>query len=247
VSELHPNTAGFTGQAAQDYDAARGTYPPEVIEAIGLDPGSRVLDLGAGTGLLSQGLAAAGHDVIAVEPLADMRAQLADKLGPENALEGTAEAIPLPDQSADAATAAESFHWFKPDAAAAELHRVVRPGGLVALIWRWPEWNHSTEWVAKVVAEVLPLRGDDHPAFTPDRGRDGFARHGGFSPIELTELRYPQTTDRQGYLDWVRSWSFISKIPVPEREALLDRLRPLIPDTPLDVSVRVELWTGRRI
>src|SRR5215211_1699307 len=138
---LHALVAGFADVAAV-YDRGRPEYPPAAVERIvaelgvnRTDPPARVLDLGAGTGKLTRPLLDAGLDVVAVEPLPAMRAALATAIGPERALDGRAEAIPLGDASVDAAVCADAFHWFDGDRAAAELHRVVRPGGAVMALW----------------------------------------------------------------------------------------------------------------
>ena len=72
-------------------------------------------------------------------------------------LEGTAEAIPLPAGSVDAVTVAQAFHWFDADAALAEIHRVLRPGGGLGLIWNAMEVD--VEWVAVLRELVHAVRG----------------------------------------------------------------------------------------
>ena len=191
-------------------------------------------------------LVEAGHDVIAVEPMADMREALAAKLGAEHALEGTAEAIPLPETSVDAATAADAFHWFDADKAAAEFQRVLRPGGRLALIWRWPVSDDSTTWMPKLFAELLVHRGDDHPAFTADQGRDGIARNGGFSPLQLTQVRSVQHTTREGFLATLRSFSFVAKLAPAERDAVIGDLGDLVPEGDLTIPVCVDIWAAVR-
>ena len=96
----------------------------DLAERLRLGPGRTVVDLAAGTGKLTRELVRTGAEVIAVEPLAEMRAELPPEA---TALEGTAEAIPLGDGSADAVTVAQAFHWFDAEPALAEIHRVLRP------------------------------------------------------------------------------------------------------------------------
>lgn len=244
--KLHPNVEGFAGEAAESYDVGRGPYPPEVVDAIGLDPGSRVLDLGAGTGLFTEALLAAGHEVLAVEPMADMRERLVAKVGAERALEGTAESIPVDNASVDAATAADAFHWFNPDPAALELGRVIRPGGLLALVWRWPQPGPDAAWVAEVFALLAPRRGD-HPAFTHDQGRDGIKRSGLFAPIEKREVLFEHQTDADGYVAALRSFSFVSRMSEADRGELLAEVREHVPDGPLSVPIRTDVWVARRL
>ena len=132
---VHRSAQAFGG-AAELYDRVRPGYPPEAIDWLAqvLDMGM-VVDLAAGTGKLTLPLLAVASRVIAVEPSEGMLAVLR-RVAPEaEALAGTAESIPLPDSSADAVVVAQAFHWFDHDAALAEIHRVLKPGGALALVW----------------------------------------------------------------------------------------------------------------
>src|SRR5436190_4888626 len=117
--ELHRLAQAFA-DVAENFDRGRPDYPAEVVDLLGVRAGARVLDLGAGTGKLTRVLRAAGLDVVPVEPLPKMRARV------EGGLDGTAEAIPLPDASVDAATIGDAWHWFDRTRASDELARVVR-------------------------------------------------------------------------------------------------------------------------
>lgn len=125
-----------------DYVASRPDYPADLFDALregcNLQPGAAVADIGAGTGLLTQGLLAQGFDVTAIEPSAAMRAaadQALSQFAHYRSAGGSAEHIPLPDASVDLITAAQAFHWFDVDAARAEFLRVLKPHGQVALVW----------------------------------------------------------------------------------------------------------------
>lgn len=142
---LYASTGGVRGifsQKVLDYSVSRPDYPAALFDALRaaarLKPGSVVADIGAGTGLLTQGLLAQGYEVWAIEPNASMREAADARLGAMEAYrsaEGTAEAIPLAAGSVDLVTAAQAFHWFEIDKARAECLRVLRPAGQVALIW----------------------------------------------------------------------------------------------------------------
>jgi ubiquinone/menaquinone biosynthesis C-methylase UbiE len=118
--------------AAEEYERGRPGYPPEAIDVLlrELDRDRRfvAVDLGAGTGKLTRDLTERFEHVIAIEPLAEMREQLARAAAAAEALAGTAEDIPLPDASADAVFAAQAFHWFDGRRALDEIARVLRPG-----------------------------------------------------------------------------------------------------------------------
>ncbi len=126
----HPAAPSFA-RVAEAYECARPGYAPEAVAYLVARVGPEVLDLGAGTGKLARQLTAAGIHVVAVEPLAELRALIPAGI---EALAGTAEAIPLPDASVDAVTAAQAFHWFDEERALGEIQRVLRPGGLLALV-----------------------------------------------------------------------------------------------------------------
>ncbi len=133
--------AVFSAKVA-DYVASRPDYPDALFDLLvqRCPPAaaSQVVDLGAGTGLFTQGLLARGYKVLAVEPNAAMRNAADARLGGHagyRSAEGSAEAVPLPDRSVNLITAAQAFHWFEIDAARRECQRLLIPGGLVALAW----------------------------------------------------------------------------------------------------------------
>lgn len=128
--------AVFSAKVA-DYQASRPDYPDALFDTLFAAP-SAVADLGSGTGLFTRGLLAHGHEVQAVEPSAEMRAAAEAQYTQEprfHSVAGTAEATTLPDASVDAVTAAQAFHWFDIPRARAECLRILRPAGVVALVW----------------------------------------------------------------------------------------------------------------
>ena len=124
---IHPTAAAGFSLGAAAYERGRPGYPAEAIgwlaEQLGLRAGRTVLDLAAGTGKLTRALVETGAEVVAVEPVDEMRAQLEAAVPAARALAGTAEEIPLADGAVDAVTVAQAFHWFDRDAAFTEIHR----------------------------------------------------------------------------------------------------------------------------
>ena len=199
------------GAGAADYDAYRPGYPADGLRWLLGDAPRRVVDLGAGTGRLAVALAALGHDVVAVEPDDRMRAIAA---GHVEALAGSAEAIPLPDASADAVLAAQAWHWFDHERALAEIGRVLRPGGMLGLVWNMRETREP--WVARL-GEIAG--GEDHSfddtAPVQFHVGDGWRTEGRW-------FHHTQTLDRDGLLGLARSWSYVALRE--DREAVLEQI-----------------------
>ncbi len=190
MSDRAARSRSFESVAA-DYERYRPEYPEEALrwaaEQLELEPGARVLDLGAGTGKLARGLVALAFEVVAVEPGAPMLEQLRSAVPEAEALEGPAESIPLPDESVAAGFAGQAFHWFDRARALPELHRVVRSQGGIALLWNW--WDERDPLQAELGAIVgyaghEPYRDDELPG-------DPWFRELGRSLVESTQESDP--------------------------------------------------------
>jgi ubiquinone/menaquinone biosynthesis C-methylase UbiE len=219
--DLHAAVRAFSG-VADEYERGRATYPADGVawlcEALGIGAGTRVLDLAAGTGKLTRLLVAARADVTAVEPLDEMRAAL---VGVE-ALDGTAEAIPLADGSVDAVTVAQAFHWFDGERALAEIHRVLRPGGGLGLIWN--RADTSVEWVARLDEVISSAPWDDIPRVRTGTWRRAFEETGLFTPLEEREFGHEVEADAASIRARVESISFVARLPQDERAEVLARV-----------------------
>ncbi|MEH1102872.1 class I SAM-dependent methyltransferase [Micromonospora sp. CPCC 205561] len=191
-----PTHALSFGAAAGDYDRFRPRYPEAAVRWAldGLDAPARVVDLGAGTGILTRGVLALGHHVVPVEPDPGMRAQLETATPGTPALAGSAESVPLPDGAADAVLAGQAYHWFDPERAHAEIARLLRPGGLLAPIWNLRD--ERTAWVAELARiarlgdspdDLAGRFGDFGPAFEPAE-QAWFAHRPTLTPDELVGM-----------------------------------------------------------
>jgi SAM-dependent methyltransferase len=240
---VHRAAATGFARSVEAYERARPEYPPEAIaflarelDLIGGHPPRRVVDLAAGSGKLSRPLAKLGCEVIAVEPVDEMRAAIGPGI---EALAGTAEAMPLADDSADAVTVGQAFHWFDGPKALAEIERVLRPGGALALVWnRRPV--ESSELHAAISEIMAPYRGDA-PSHGSGAWRDTFAGRG------LREARFDfvQRLDADGLADRVGSTSFIAALDEPERARVLERVRALVDGGAVDVPYVCEVHVWR--
>jgi len=210
----------FSGAAAAAYDTGRAPYVPEVVAALGLPrPPARVLDLAAGTGLLSRALLEAGHEVVAVEPDQDMASRLPDGVAVNAA---TVEATDLPAASVDAVVVGDAWHWFDAEAAASEVHRVLRPGGRLALAWRFSVAEERPVALSGFYARLEAARGE-HPAFRGARGREALEHHPGFAAFTHRPIAFVHRTTPAGLLAEAASASFVNAMP--ERDDFLAELR----------------------
>ncbi len=242
-ADIEPAALAF-GPAAAYYERSRPSYPPAAIDALlrhlGIGPGRRVLDLAAGTGKLTRLLAGTGADVVAVEPVEGMREQLAQAVPEVEALDGTAEAIPLPDASVDAVTVAQAFHWFRFDESLAEIRRVLRPGGGLAILFNerdervsWVhEWNERLEWHTRRIAYY------QHTDWAAVLTKAGFVDVGG------TDIDWVQLMTRELIAARVRSVSYIAEMDDAEQQERVDAVLDLVADRdePIDLPYVTHLW-----
>jgi SAM-dependent methyltransferase len=215
--------AGF-GAAADLYERARPSYPQEAIDWLlarcEVGPASTVVDLGAGTGKLTRLLVPSGARVVAVEPIAEMRAHIE---GAE-VVDGTAEELPLPDASADIVAVAQAFHWFDHDRALPEIHRVLREDGRLVLVWNMRDLDDPLQ---RSVEELLQPIRREVPAQAVGAWREPLQRSALFGPAVVGRFTYEQQFTADDLCDRVASTSFVAAMSAVDREELLVRVRAL--------------------
>jgi SAM-dependent methyltransferase len=210
-------------EVADAYERGRPGYPEEAVRWLAGDAPCDVVDLGAGTGKLTRGFVALGHRVTAVEPLAEMRAELEAALPGVTALAGTAESIPLPHASADVVSCGQAFHWFDHVSALPEIARVLRTGGRLALVWN--SRDDRDPWMARLSAIIGNETVQETDVF-PVLESSGL-----FGPVEISKFAFEQVLDRDGLLDLVLSRSYCAKLPPADREPVLDAVGALYDET----------------
>jgi SAM-dependent methyltransferase len=242
---LHPLASRFAS-VADAYERGRPDYAPAVVGALaaelGMAPGAPVLDLAAGTGKLSRSLLAAGLDVVAVEPQAAMRDRLAAVIGSERVREGFAEAIPLPDASVDAVTVADGFHWFDHAKALAEIRRVLRPGGGLAVLATVPDWSGAS-WAHELGTLIERLR-PEHPYFDGPPWQEAVRVAGGWTAPREVRVTTSQPTDPGRIVDYAASMSFVAALPEDERVAWLTQVAALVDAGQMPAELPVQVVVG---
>lgn len=222
---IHPLAErGFGGSAT--YERGRPSYPSEAIEAMvelaHIDETSHVVDLAAGTGKLTRLLLNLKRPprVTAIEPVPAMRDALAEQS--IHVLDGTAESLPLEDASADVVTVAQAFHWFDGPRALAEIHRVLRPGGHLAILFN--ARDESVPWIANVTYILDVERRHEAPTHRSGEWRQAFESTTLFGALERREARFRQFLDRDALIDRFASISYLAARPELERRAVLENI-----------------------
>jgi ubiquinone/menaquinone biosynthesis C-methylase UbiE len=239
------------GNSAREYELGRPVWPEELIERVAADlelgPDSTVLDLGAGTGKLTRDLVPRFGRVIAVEPDGAMLGVLEEVVPGAEAIAGRAEAIPVADDSVDAVFTAEAFHWYASHESVAEIVRVLRPRGALAIFFN-VDFGDPEPPMGEEVDRVLNV------AFakggSPGIGKvlSGFWRDpvakAGFEPLREAESERWVTRTRDQWLATMLSVSSIAALPDEDRLELAARLRELVPDGEYRWTIRTAAyWT----
>ncbi|HEX4345250.1 MAG TPA: class I SAM-dependent methyltransferase [Solirubrobacteraceae bacterium] len=240
--EIHPAAATGFARAADAYERGRPGYPDAAIDAFARHLGPQVIDLAAGTGKLTRMLAARGYDVLAVEPIAEMRALIAPDAR-VHVVDGTAEQIPAGDATAHAVCVAQAFHWFHHDRALPEIHRVLRPGGVLVVLWNRRRMDDEIH--QRIQALLAPHRGDA-PAQASEEWRRAPLYSGLFEAAVQRRFDNEQRLDGDGLADRFGSVSFVAALEPAPRDELLAALRGLADAGPVTLRYRTETEVWRR-
>lgn len=227
LMDIHGAAAAFEDVADQ-YERGRPGYPAAavsfLVDSLALGPGATVVDLAAGTGKLTRLLVPSGARVLAVEPVAGMRRVLRATVPGVDVVDGTAEHMPLADAAADACTVGQAFHWFRGEAALAEIHRVLRPAGRLGLVWNRRDLSQPPQ--AEIDVLIDRYRGAT-PSLASGAWRDAFAASSSFGPLAEEHFTMEQVLGEDGLVDRVLSVSYVGSLDESERRRVAGELRAI--------------------
>ena len=234
-------------QLVEDYDAGRPSYPPELYDALPPLDGVRLLELGCGTGIATAPLVERSAQVVATDLGPRMLARVALRAPAAARVVARAEALPLRDGSFDAVCGAQMWHWVDLAPATAEVARVLRPGGWLALWWNEVDADGQPWWDAQ--QDRLEA---GNPAYTRgyrqvDHGA-ALQASGLFTVEQSVQLPWARELDLSTYERWLRSKSYVQELPDVEEfvAASLDDLRATFPSGVVREPFRTWLWVARR-
>jgi SAM-dependent methyltransferase len=234
------------GSVAELYDRYRPAPPAQLAAELGPLEGRDVLEIGAGTGLVTRFLLGLGARVTAVEPDDQMRAVLERRSPQATAIRATAEELPLDDASFDEVVVSSAWHWFTQPEATVEIARVLRDGGRLVVLTN--SFNPGHEWFAK----LAELR---RPSERPERARRDRGAAGIFAGPFADETRFAVewtwTRTNEEVVQLFHTYSGVITRPAPERQQLeqvvRDELTRMAPGGSLDVPMVLRGVVARRL
>ena len=247
---IHPSAAEGFQASADAYDRGRPSYPADAIDFIArkfkFSPGKIIVDLGAGTGKLTQQLLPYGPRLMAIEPIAGMRQKFSQRLPQVPILEGSAEAMPIPSQSVDIVLVGQAFHWFDGASALSEIARVLKPGGRLGLLWNVRD--ESVAWVSQLT-RIIDIYEAGTPRYRSGKWKAAFEAQQSLTIPEMTRFKLSHFGTVQTVIDRMASISFIAALPEPVRAQVLEQVRSLLRDFPetFEIPYRTEVYLSRKI
>lgn len=231
--EVHKAAQTGYSRASSIYVSGRPGYPTEVNSwlrnTLGICAGKLVVDLGAGTGKFTTHLIQTGADVTAVEPVRPMLDELRRAFPSANAKEGSANRIPLNDETVDVVICAQAFHWFATSETLNEIKRVLKPKGILGLVWNVRD--ETSDWVA-ALSQIMRPYEEGTPRFYKGQWRSVFPAEG-FTALKEVQFKHSHRGDFETVVvDRIMSVSFIASLPPSSREKVKGEIRRLLHSHP---------------
>ena len=232
TQSIHPAAKNGFSAGAERYQQTRPDYPPEIVQwlkqHLHLTEQAHCVDLGAGTGKFLASLQQVTSQITAVEPVSEMIGQLKTVYPEITCIQATSTDIPLNSNSIDAVVCAQSFHWFADSASLAEIHRILKPQGQLALIWN--QRDVQVDWV-KALADFIADYEQDTPRFHSQQWQQVFDHQALFGPAQLSQFSHIQRgTVEQVVSQRLLSTSFIAAMPPAEQQHMKQKFEQIVMD-----------------
>ena len=226
---------------ADSYDRFRSPYPQEVVDAViassHLHEGSRVLEIGCGTGQLSVPLAQQGVDLLAIELGPHLAAHAKRNLErfPHAQVEVSSfEDWPLPSRKFDAVVCASAFHWLDPDIRFSKAAKALRPGGFLTIVHAHHVKGGTPGFFADTQPYYVKWGLSDDPFFEPSAPADAPAMYPeldqlpAFRSVERRRFEAPRNLSTAAYLGWLSTDSLVLSLDAESRRGFLQDMELLI-------------------
>ncbi len=213
-----PDPALSFASVADAYDRARPTYPRPAVEWLTGRSPATVVELGAGTGKLTDRLVELRHDLLVTDPLDAMLEHVRERHPDLRVVTASAEAVPVATRSVDVVVAAQAFHWFDAEAALREAARMLKPEGRIALAWNVRD--ERIPWV-KRLGRII---GESGPPTDPSETLVA-SRHFGY--VETETFKHWMPMKREALMDLVRSRSNVAVMDPSARDRVLRKVGEL--------------------
>lgn len=240
--------ASFNANASL-YAKIRPSYPPEAVDHIlaqlHTHSDCRILDLAAGTGIFTKMLhertkAAAGIEILSVEPVSGMRRAFSESCPALSVVPGSATSIPFPDNHFDLVTVAQAFHWFANTESLREIHRVLKNDGKGTLALIWNMESNSVEWMKKV-RDLAEVHDGDVPQFRKNLWQlpfehdaswgDSGSGKGLFSPLTRRDYTHEMLVSREEVWSRILSKSYITSLNVNQQDELKQKIMSVLSES----------------
>ena len=243
---MRPGQATAFEALVDDYDAARPTYPAELFDALPPLSGRRVLELGAGTGLQTPGLLERGARVVSTDAGRNMLGRLHAKQPSVPVAVARAEALPFTDATFEGVCGAQMWHWVDVPAAVAEVARVLRPGGWLAVWWNDVDAD-GERWYEDQQARLEADGAGYRRSYRTRAYADELAATGAFTDVSTWTTTWARELDRPTYERWLRSKSYVAALHDLDGFLAAERasLAQAFPDGTVLEPFRVQLVVGR--